>query len=162
MVPNLMKEREITFQLKQHAANMQVIWNLCILPYFSYDCDDWNIYEWYEELRKRMFESFVLPPFADDLGKNPEEIEIILRRDFDGDAVWVQRGEKGQASTYEGPYPAKKDIDIFRFIDFFDYEVMGMRKFEYYLVEIRNFPSYPHLVGQRGIVQISSTRAFAV
>jgi hypothetical protein len=45
-----------------------------------------------------------------------------------------------------------------RFISYYDFDVLGIRDFEYYLVRIEAFASQPHLIGRDALVRVRFMR----
>lgn len=148
-------------QLKRHAAQMQLIWNSCVLPRFGYECDDWDVYDWFHNNEQWMFENLLLAGIEEEFSLENHEVEIHLAREFHGEAFRLRREVKGRGYTYELLCVVGED-DRFRYLDFFDFDVMGLRQYEFYLVEVLSLSEHPELTGSVGILPVVNTRAFAV
>jgi hypothetical protein len=76
---------------------------------------------------------------------------MIERPSQDGNKYWddpVDRVEGGQIDP--------------RFIEFFDWNQLAARDFQYYRVKINSFPKHPHLVGREALLEIRYAGVFLI
>jgi hypothetical protein len=74
-------------------------------------------------------------------------MDILINRETPRCGYWddpVNRVEPGEAEL--------------QFFEYFDYDVQGLRDFEYYEVLILRFDRHPHLVGRNALVRVRHSR----
>lgn len=72
---------------------------------------------------------------------------MISRPSADGNKYWDDPVDRVQAS----------EVDL-RFIEYFDWDQLGPREFQYYRVRIQSFSTHPHLVGRDALLETRFAR----
>ena len=157
--------RDITPIMEHFRESARHLWNTGYLP-LDTSVDIWESVEHFEEVAGRLFDHFVVNDLSrHGAGLNMEQVaepetlhflhavpvgcgvEININRQCPPCGYWddpVNRIEPGEADL--------------RFIGYFDFDVLGIRDFEYYRVRIEAFASQPHLVGRDALVRVRYMR----
>jgi hypothetical protein len=134
--------------------------------------DQWDISDEFDEICTRLFSSLVLNPVGGTSHKKNHSYEQspkpllclqVVPQNKSGTPIQINR-EKTKASGY-WDYPLKlikpSDVDL-RFVDCFDFDKLGYKNFEYYLVHIVDAPKYPDIIERNALIKAQYVNVFFI
>ena len=130
--------------------------------------DDWNVQDQYANIASQLFGVFVLRSIGYNNVELPKEYEtgveplscLYVVPSGDEASIFINR------STPPGGYwdEIVRSVMVgeaeMKFVRYFDFDVMGIRDLEYYLVRITSFDKHPHLIGRNALMRVSETMVF--
>jgi hypothetical protein len=153
---------DITDRMQNYRECVRHIWN----THFRTEAErrqDWDLRNDFCDAALILFRALVLDGF--DVGETEgladyraEQQPLLFLRLVIETASQILINRTGQSGYWDDPVSRleKDDCDL-RFIQFFDWSVLGFRDFAFYRVRIVASPRYPHLVGRDALVPVTST-----
>jgi hypothetical protein len=163
-----MKEiTELTNLYRECARNL---WNTYFFNNASLG-DEWDICDEFDDICVLLFSALVLNPNeyteikkSNSYDKSPQPLACIKVVSSSDEGVQIQINREVDKSGY-WDYPVNfvkpSDVDL-RFIDFFDYNVLGFRDFKFCHVRIVGSDKFPGLVGRDALLESNDISIFVV
>lgn len=134
----------ISKEMNAYRECIRHLWNTYFLNQISEE-ENWNAHDSFEEISTRLFSALVLTPInkssyskshAYDAHQNPLLFLHVVPSLEAGVPVKINR-EINASGYWDHPvhFVKPNDVDL-RFIDFFDFDLLGYRDFEYCRVRI--------------------------
>jgi hypothetical protein len=144
----------------------------CLFPYREAARHLWNILfagsslanfdgvEAFGDIAGRLFDAVVAPlaaaqaGLADDGGLR-ESLRVVPSTP-DGVPIMIENPREGTHNQYwDHPIThVRPDEAELRFLDYYDWDELGMRDYQYYLVEIVSFVNHPELERRHALVEV--------
>lgn len=158
---------DITSQVNMYRECVRNLWNIYFVQALEANKNQqWNIKDEFDEICSKLFSSIALsfaqydlPEKSHSYERYPEpllflhvipqsEVHIHINREIKATGYWDHPGEMIKP----------KDIDL-RFIDFFDFDVIGFRDFEYLRVRIVGSDTQD-LVGRDALIRANYSKIY--
>lgn len=163
-------KKDVTKFMNRYCECARHLWNTYFLEHISPQ-NQWDISDEFDEICTRLFSSLVLHQIGCIAHKKSHRYEqfpeplLCLSVVPSGEAgVPISINREVKASGY-WDYPIEcitpSDVDL-RFIDFFDFDVVGYRDFEYYRVRVVGSPEYPDILGRDALIKTHYANVFFV
>lgn len=158
--------RDVTDLFHRYQECARHIWNASFLPSLS-KATQWDTRDLFEDVCVLLFKALILMPLGhDDADKRPsyhrdKKCLHFLRIEpaaSSGTPIRISR-EEGSERCWDHPYGYLRagELDL-RFVDFFDFDVLGQRQFEFYRARIVESTVDPALIGRDALVQVNAVR----
>ncbi len=161
-------ETDVTYAMNAYRECARHLWNIFFIDLLDTE-RQWDIADEFEDICLSLFTSLVLNPIGCTRQKksagyerDPEPIpclKVVPVPDLDSSSILINR-DPMKASGY-WDYPVANllphDMDL-RFIDCFDFDRLGHKEFEFYLVQIVDSPSYPDIISRKALVRAHSVK----
>ena len=154
---------DITYQLEHYRETARHLWNTGYRALYT-SFDEWDVYDEYEAVIAQLFRVFILQP----LGRS----DCVEQPDFEmptepfpflcvepagvGSDIFINRRDSGSWDD-KVKYINEGEAEL-RLIDYFDFDKLGTRDFEYYQVRITRFDNHPELVGRNALVRVRDAK----
>jgi hypothetical protein len=156
---------EITRSVEAFQEAARHLWNT-----FFYPDAGWDDRDRYSEICVHLFDALVIAPaglvnvwFPQMYTHHPPSIPSLRVVPKTGIRIMINRSEP-PVGYWDDPvdFVLPSDGARFDFVTFFDFDQLDRRDFKYLEVEIREFPTRPHLVGRHALVEFDTVGVFAV
>src|SRR5579862_7023238 len=156
---------DVTHLLEHYRECIRHLWNTGFRVLDSSQ-DAWDLRDQYSEVASQLFGIFVLQPLGRPNIELPQEYEagpepfpfLHIVPAGCGIPIYINRNVP-PAGYWDDPVnrvlPDEADLTL---ISYFDFDVLGDRDLEYYLVRVIDFGKYPHLVGRNALVRVRDAR----
>lgn len=161
---------DITKLMNKYRECARHLWNTYFLEQLSSQYQ-WDISDEFDQICTMLFSSLVLNQIGGTSCKKSYRYEqfpeplICLHIVPSAEAgAPIQIAREVKSFTYwDYPIDLVKPLDVdLRFIDFFDFDVLGYKDFEYYRVRIVGSYKYPDIVGRDALINTHSVNVFFV
>lgn len=153
--------KDITQSINLYRECAKNLWNTYFLQKISLT-NEWDISDEFDDICVSLFSSLVLIPngcTASKKSNNYEKSSLpisclkVVPLSNDGVQIQVNR-EIDKSGYWDFPinFIRPTDVDL-RFIDFFDYNMMGFREFKYCHVRIIGSDKYQELIGRDALLE---------
>ncbi|MCP4051403.1 MAG: hypothetical protein GY730_11950 [bacterium] len=125
----------------------------------------------FDDICTQLFLAIVFAPLGKSSSKKspsymksqkPIDILSIIPLIKSGIPIRINR-EIEQSGYWDHPVDFIKPNDVeLQFIDFFDFDTLGVREFEYYLVHIKKSNIDPSLKGRNGLVKVNHAKVILI
>lgn len=152
--------KEVTQILNEYRECVRNLWNMYFLKQLS-SGKEWDIFDEYDDVCGKIFSSLVLSSFNKDSGKKssayaktPEPLSCLrVEPIVESGIPIIASREKGSFTYWDYPVSIIKSSEAdMRFIDFFDFNLLEFREFQYCRVRIFSSNVYPDLVGHDALL----------
>lgn len=154
-----MKDLTQKFTLYRECARN--LWNRYFLNQMPLE-DPWDFRDHFEDICVLLFTSFVLHPIGRCKEKKTPSymahleplafLQVIPSLDS-GVPVQINREKEGSHAYWDYPLKTIRPPDAtLLFIDYFDFDVLGSREFEYCLVRIVESKAFPEIIGRDALI----------
>lgn len=156
---------DITHILEHYRETARHLWNTGFLL-LDTEQDLWQLHEEYADIAGRLFTALVLSHLGRVDRQTLREDEVapqpllFLRVVPSGDSISLLVNRTMPPSGYwDDPVSviSREDADL-RFLRYFDFDLVGPRDLEYYLVRIIASPKYPHLIGRDALLRVRDAK----
>jgi hypothetical protein len=149
----------------------RTIWNTYFRPRAA-ERDEWDLHDEFEDVCVLLFASLVLHPMgrrgekqkAAGYEKAPDPLMFlrVVPRHASGSPVQINRDVR-RSGYWDHPVKLLRpnDADL-RFIDFFDFDVLGVRDFAFCLVRVVASDHLPELVGRDALIAFGDAEFLAL
>lgn len=159
--------KDVTQLFNNYRECIRNLWNIHFIQIES--SNTWNLFEEYDEICSKLFGSLLL----NQVGR-PEYIKssacammpepLLFFRVFPsvetGVPINISR-EKNSYGYWDNPIAfIKPDEADMRFIDFFDFDLIGFRDFQFCRVKIIDSKAYPDLKGYDALLECNHIKIF--
>ena len=152
---------DITDRMQNYRECVRHIWN----THFQVEaerCQDWDLRDDFCDAALILFRALVLQGL--DVGETEllpdsraEQQPLLFLRPVIETSSQVLINRTGASGYWDDPVTQLENGDCeLRFIQFFDWWLLGFRDFAFYRVRIVASPRYPHLVGRDALVPVTS------
>jgi hypothetical protein len=144
----------------------RAIWNTGFMP--DPDLRNWDGQERFEELRRLLFEALVLVK----IGRQCARHELLLAPlpyvsvvpNWSPSPVMIERPRAADPNHYwDDPlkwlHPGEASL---HFIDYFDWDLLNYRDFQYYRCRISGFEEQPELIGREVLIETRYARVLLI
>jgi hypothetical protein len=157
--------KDVTAILDHYRISARSIWNTAFWP--DTDFRDWNSAERFNEIERILFDQLVLFKLdrefpSRDLFRKPISYLRIAPSSSYGCPIMIARPTlEVPRGLWDDPVnrvtAAQADL---HFLEFFDWNLLDYRDFQYYRVSITAFNEQPHLVGREALIERQYVNVF--
>jgi hypothetical protein len=141
------------------------VWNTAFWP--DKDFRDWNSVERFQEIQRILFDHLVLFKLdreypSDDLFRKPiPYIRVAPSSSFGCPIMIARPTPEVPLGLWDDPVDrvTAAQVDL-HFREFFDWNLLDYRDFQYYRVSIASFEEQPHLVGREALIERQYVKVF--
>lgn len=161
----------VTKLMNTYRECVRHLWNTYFLDLLSIVENQWDVSDEFDEICTTLFSSLVLNPIGCTSHKKsqryegfPTPLSCLHVVPSAKDGVPIQIAREIQSFTYwDYPIDVIKPLEVdLRFIDFFDFDVLGYKEFEYYRVRIVDSSEYPDIIGRDALLKTRYATVFFV
>jgi hypothetical protein len=164
--------KDVTHLILLYRECARTLWNMFFQPqlyeYVRDNRSQWDIIDGFHEISTMLFTSLILAPLDRQDYKKSHSYEgykkilpflHVVPDVSSGVSISINREVNTTSGYWDYPVKCVKPADAdMRFVDFFDFDVRGMRDFEYYHVRIIASPEYPDLIGRDALIRPRNVR----
>ena len=153
---------DVTAQLDIYRECVRHLWN----TYFWRDAEpslDWDLQNAFDDVAALLFRTLVLQKIGHDSNVRPDywadrEPMPFLRLEVANGHTTIMVNRGIGTGYWDDPVSivATGELDL-RFIQFFDWSLLGFREFELYRARIVGSEKYPHLVGRDALLPVGTS-----
>jgi hypothetical protein len=150
--------RDITELINRHRECSRHLWNTYFLPQAEADAD-WDLRDQFEDVSAKLFSSLVLWPLERETHQfKPAYLlphhEVPFIRVIPKGTCLAQVNREIESGYWDHPITELKEGDVdMRFIQYFDWENLGHREYEFIRVLIVSSAAHPELDGRHALVK---------
>ena len=155
--------RDITAVFDHYRISARSLWNTAFWP--DPDFRDWNSVERFQEIERILFDQLVL------FKLNKDPVEEVFRKPIPffrvapssphGCPVMISRPTpEVPRGLWDDPVDRVTGQVELHFLEFFDWDQLDYRDFQYYHVWIAAFEDQPHLVGREALIERQYVKVF--
>lgn len=160
---------DITPAINAYRECIRHLWNTYFLDQLSHSEAQWDISDEFDDICTLLFASLVMNPIgytkqkkSPGYAKFPEPIlclQVVPTCALDSSLFLVNRENMKASGYWDHPITSiqPQDIDL-RFIDFFDFDKLGYKECEYYLVRIADSFQCKNIIGRQALVKAHFVR----
>ncbi len=155
--------------MQKYRLVLRHLWNSFL--WTEPDFRDWDTVAHFDSIRSTLFDLVAGAVLRRRLELDHESqisilvVPALVDRDFErGAPIRISETFASQTSrNWDEPpmYATRSDMTL-RFLDFFDWRVCDYRDLQYYLVQIVESRSYPHLVGREALIDVGDADVLAL
>lgn len=161
---------EITHLMNRYRECVRHIWNLFFLELLTEEAQ-WDISDEFDEICVKLFSSLVLNPMGCLSLKKSSSYErspiplpclsVVPSSELGSASIHINT-EKEKASGYWNyPFDTIKSTDVaLCFIDCFDFDKLGYKNLEYYMVRIVDSSKNSDIIGRNALIRANCTQIF--
>lgn len=152
---------DITTSLMRYRECSRSLWNIYLLDRFEEV--GWDLIDDFHGLTGVLFDRLVARgPAANIIRSKAEQtspyIRIIPREG--GAPIMINRPSTDGCNYWDDPVREVLPTDVdMQFVDFFDWQINGIRDFRYYEILIREFDKHPDRIGRKALIEVNYATA---
>jgi hypothetical protein len=157
--------KDVTHLLEHYRECIRHLWNSGFRV-LDTSQDEWDLRDQYSDVASQLFGIFVLQPIGRPDVELPKEYAattdpfpfLHVVPAGSGTAIYINRSVP-PTGYWDDPVKIVMtgEADL-KLINYFDFDVLGHRDLEYYLVRVTRFDKHPHLVGRNALVRVRDTK----
>jgi hypothetical protein len=157
--------KDVTAILDHYRISARSVWNTAFWP--DTDFREWDSFERFQEIERILFDHLVLFKLereypVGDLFLKPIPYLRVVPSSF-GCPIMIARPtpELPRSPYWDDPVNrvTAAQVDL-HFLEFFDWNLLDYRDFQYYRVSIVAFEEQPHLVGREALIERQYVKVF--
>ena len=157
---------KITRLMNKYRECARSIWNLYLMEHAALSRTKWDIKDEYDKICSILFSTIVLCSINKGSEKKaypyqlcPEPLPFIRIQPISQMPIKINREIK-PVGYWDHPITiiSPDEIDL-QFIDFFDFDTLGFRDFEYYRVRIINSSNHSDILNRDALVKVNLSEA---
>jgi len=118
----------------------------------SWNYPEWDVIELYENVKRELFRNLILYPFAlaePEEGEENNDIEVSITGTF----APIMINREINCGYWDYPCKEVKNTVKMCFIDFFDWDQVGVIDNQYVLVKIKEYKENPDVEGKQALIE---------
>lgn len=161
--------KDITNNIMQYREATRHIWNTYFIGKVK-SIQECGLLDYYEEIDKNLFYAIVLEAIdrgsykIDAFRSQPISIlRVIIKEEIDKLSIIISHSKNQTYKKWNEPIVLSSiEKAEFLFIECFEWDRYSYASYPYYLVRIKKFPKYPHLVGEDALIETHHARVYYV
>lgn len=124
----------------------------------------WNIVDQFRQIERLLLWGVVSDELDEhrceiDPGKELASLLHVVPEPATGVPIMISRPSADGNKYWDDPvnHVRASEVDL-RFIEYFDWDQLGPREFQYYRVRIQSFATHPHLIGRDALLETRYAR----